>query len=148
MPSVGSLSGTQLSILKACNIGEDGHEMGLEQEGTGVPGVTLDGGLRARSRRLTSENNAWDPDGLVGEGRGSDGRRRGLVGHDIGPHRSEDAPSKRESGGLRGRVDHPIGLWQALFQKRGLVGLDCGLSGGDNGVGLPGRERILSELSL
>lgn len=45
-------------------------------------------------------------------------------------------------------MGHSVGLGQALFQKRGLVGLDCGLRGGDIGDGLLGREKSLAELSF
>jgi hypothetical protein len=41
-----------------------------------------------------------------------------------------------------------MGLEQALFQKRGLVGLDCGLRGGDIGDGIAERENPLSKLSF
>jgi hypothetical protein len=57
MPSVGSFSGAQFSILNACRTGEVGRDRGLE--GTGdVERLKLGEGLRARSRRLTLENIA------------------------------------------------------------------------------------------
>ena len=47
MPSVGSLSGIQLSMLKACSIGEVGL---VGRDGTGdIDRVVLDAELRARS---------------------------------------------------------------------------------------------------
>jgi len=60
IPSVGSLSGIQLSTLKACSTGEVGGDMGLVGlDGTSViQGFMLDVELRARSRRLTVENVA------------------------------------------------------------------------------------------
>lgn len=60
MPSVGSFSDTQLSILKACSTGEVGRDMGLVgRDGTGdFQCVMFDVELRARSRRLTVENIA------------------------------------------------------------------------------------------
>src|SRR6266702_3496222 len=60
MPSVGSLSGTQLSTENACKIGEVGRAMGLVgREGTGDAPRTKQGvEFRARSRRLTFENIA------------------------------------------------------------------------------------------
>ena len=60
-----------------------------------IPEDTLGVEPRARSRRLSSENTIGrDADGLVGEGGGFDGCRRGLVGQDIGPQLSEGKPSK------------------------------------------------------
>jgi hypothetical protein len=69
----------------------------------------------------------------------------GLVGQDIESQRSEVGLLKRQLDGLKGAASHPRGLEQALFQKRGLVGLDCGLRGGDIGDGLAGREKSISE---
>jgi hypothetical protein len=69
------------------------------------------------------------------------------VGQDIESQRSQVRLLKRQLDGLRGAVGHPRGLEQALFQKRGFVGLDCGLRGGDIGDGLAGCEKILSESS-
>src|SRR6266851_4174647 len=103
IPSVGSLSGTQLSTLKPCSTGDDGHAKGFRRHpGTGVSGVTGTGTLddvepKVRSRRLIIEYFfASHKDGLVGEGGGFDGGRRGLVGQDIGPQRSEDKSSTRQ----------------------------------------------------
>src|SRR5712691_6774745 len=98
IPSVGSLSGTQLSILKACSTGEVGHGNGLmgQHAKDDIPGVTRDVELRARSCRLSSENTIGrDADGLVGVGGGFDGCRRGLVGQDVGPELSEGKPSSK-----------------------------------------------------
>ena len=151
IPSVGSLSGIQLSMLNACSTGEVGHDSGPigqhARDESDIPWTTFEVEPRARSRRISSEYIIGrDADGLVGEGGGFDGCRRGLVGQDIG-QLSGGRPSKREQGGLRGPASKPTGLWQVLFQKRGLVGLIFGLTGGDIGDGLPGREKILSEPS-
>lgn len=81
-------------------------------------------------------------------GSGLDGRRIGLVGQDIESQPPEVGLLKRQLDGLRGAASHPRGLEQALFQKRGLVGLDCGLRGGDIGVGLAGREKNISDPSF
>jgi len=81
-------------------------------------------------------------------GSGLDGRRIGLVGQDIESQWPEVRLLKRQFDGLRGAAGHPRGLEQAVFQKKGLVGLDCGLRGGDIGDGLAGREKITPEPSF
>lgn len=71
------------------------------------------------------------------------------MGQDIESQRSQVRLLKRQLDGLKGAAGHPRGLEQALFQKRGLVGLECGLRGGDIGGGLaPRREKIVSEPSF
>jgi hypothetical protein len=70
------------------------------------------------------------------------------VGQDIESQRPEVGLLKRQLDGLRGAAGHPSGLEQAVFQKRGLMGLDCGLRGGDIGDGLTGREKNPPEPSF
>ena len=70
------------------------------------------------------------------------------MGQDIESQRSQVRLLKRQLDGLKGAAGQPRGLEQALFQKRGLVGLDCGLRGGDIGDGLAGREKTISDSSF